>query len=385
MKTAILRAPVLSMSGYGTHSRQIFKWLQTKDVEIKSQVVSWGITPWLINSDGLNGLVGEIMSTCSPLNCLPDFSFQVQLPNEWDPKLAKYNVGITAAVETTICNPQWIDACNAMDKVIVPSKFSKSCLQNSGKISTEIEVVPESFYDCLLNKKNEKKLNLKFSTDFNFLMFGQITGANPFIDRKNTFFTIKWLCEEFSKNKDVGIIIKTNNGRNSSRDRAITLNMMKSLIREVRTGPYPKFYLLHGNLEPEEIQSVYQNPKIKALVTATRGEGYGLPILEAAATGLPVLATNWSGHLDFMNKGKFVSFNYDLQDVDPGRVDGKIFIPGAKWANVKEKDFKTKVKKFYELPSKPKEWANSLAKTIKSQYSQEKINEYYSEALSEIL
>lgn len=385
MKTVVLRAPVLTMSGYGTHSRQVFKWLKTQNFNIKTQPVYWGMTPWLVNPDGLNGLVGEIMSTCSPLNAQPDISFQVQLPNEWDPNLAKYNVGITAAVEATFCNPDWVKNCNSMNKIIVPSTFTKECLQNSGNITTNISVVPESFYDCLLDNKNEKKLDLDLSTDFNFLIFGQITGNDPFTDRKNTFFTIKWLCEEFSKNKDVGIIIKTNTGRNSSLDRKNTLNIMKMLLKEVRKGPYPKFYLLHGNLEPEEIQSVYQHEKVKALVSATRGEGYGLPILESAATGLPVLATNWSGHLDFMNKGKFVSFNYDLQEVPQGKADGKIFMPGSKWANVREKDFKSKVRKFYEMPSKPKEWANSLSETIKKEYSQKTINNLYTENLKTLL
>lgn len=385
MKTVVLRAPVLTMSGYGTHSRQVFKWLKTKDVNIKTQPVYWGLTPWLVNPESLNGLVGEIMKTCSPVASQPDVSFQVQLPNEWDPNLAKYNVGITAAVEATFCNPAWVSACNKMDKIIVPSKFTKQCLQNSGKITTEIDVVPESFYDCLLSEEDNKKIDIKFSTDFNFLIFGQITGADAFTDRKNTFFTIKWLCEEFSKNKDVGIIIKTNLGRNSSLDRKNTLNVMRQLLNEVRQGDFPKFYLLHGNLETEEIKSLYQHEKVKALVTATRGEGYGLPLLEASAAELPVLATDWSGHLDFLGKGKFISFNYDLQEVPQGKVDGKIFMPGSKWANVREKDFKKKVRKFYEMPSKPKEWAKDLSKIIKKDFSQQKINELYSESLKNLL
>ena len=49
---------------------------------------------------------------------------QLQLPDEWDSNLAKKNIGVSAFVETDRCNPQWIDKCNEMDAVIVPSKFT---------------------------------------------------------------------------------------------------------------------------------------------------------------------------------------------------------------------------------------------------------------------
>jgi hypothetical protein len=385
MKQVLIRGPLLSMSGYGTHSRQIFRWLESQDVKITSQVTPWGMTPWHLDDKAQDGLIGRIMATAAPFSSTFDVSFQIQLPNEWDPDLASFNVGITAAVETDRCNPAWIQACNKMNKVIVPSTFTKSCLENTGKLSCEIEVIPEAFYDCLLDESNEVKLDLDLSTEFNFLIFGQITGHNPLSDRKNTFFMIKWLCEEFTNNQDVGIVIKTNHGKNSANDRMITSNMLDKLLHEVRQGPYPRIYLLHGALEQEEIQSVYQNPKIKALVAATRGEGYGLPLLEASAAGLPVMATNWSGHLDFMKNGKFVAFDYELEPVHESRIDGQIFMPGTKWAMVKEDDFKKRVRKFYTSPHKPEEWAKELSSEIRKTYSQSCINDLYSQSFNGIL
>tara|TARA_E500000331_G_C17248179_1_gene709958 strand:+ start:156 stop:1319 length:1164 start_codon:yes stop_codon:yes gene_type:complete len=386
MKTVLLRGPLLSMSGYGTHSRQVFRWLKTQNVNVKTQILPWGITPWYINADSLGGLIGEIMDASGPMPSRPDVSFQVQLPNEWDPNLANFNVGITAAVETDKCNPEWISRCNLMHHVVVPSNHTKNVLQSSGNITSNLTVIPESFYDCILNNDDEENnLELNFSTDFNFLIFGQITGSDPFTDRKNTFFLIKWLCEEFKNDSEVGIVIKTNCGRNTSRDRENTTAMLEKLISEIRPGPFPRVYLLHGSLDPEEIKSIYKNPKIKALVSATRGEGYGLPLLESAACGLPVLATNWSGHLDFMNLGKFISFDYDLKPVAQQKIDGEIFIPGTRWAEVREADFKSKVRKFYKAPYKPKEWAEELSEKLKKEFSQNSINLKYSSVFSEIL
>ncbi len=384
-KTVVIRGPLLTMSGYGTHSRQIFSWLKTKDVKIHSQILSWGITPWYVNADKLDGLVGEIMDTASEPQSRPDFSFQIQLPNEWDPNLAKYNVGITAAVETDKCNPEWIQHCNKMSLVVVPSKHIKKTLENSGNLKTRVEVIPEAFYDCLLESKNEKNLNLNLNTTFNFLIFGQLTGFDSDTDRKNTYNTVRWLCEEFKNEKDVGIVIKTNHGRNTISDREVCSKLFSNIVSQIRKGPYPKLYLLHGSLEPEEIQSVYQNPKIKAIVSATRGEGWGLPLLEAAATGLPVIATNWSGHLDFLNKGKFISLEYDLKPIANARIDNRIFMQGSKWAEVREKDFKKKLRKFYESSSTPKEWAEALSEKIKNSFSQKAVNENYNKCFSGLL
>jgi glycosyltransferase involved in cell wall biosynthesis len=120
-------------------------------------------------------------------------------------------------------------------------------------------------------------------------------------------------------------------------------------------------------------------------VTATRGEGYGLPILESAASDLPVIATGWSGHTDFLSEGKYIPLDYTLTQIHASRADGKIFVPGAKWAEVSEDDFKKKVKKFRNSNTIPVEWAKELGKKIRQNYSQEAIQTIYDEKLGGLL
>lgn len=383
MKTVLFRGPTLTQSGYGHHARQVARYLlQRHDIDVKFATTPWGDTPWILDAESCNGLTGEIMKRSTKPDAKYDATIQLQLPNEWDPSLGTKNVGITAAVETDRCHPSWIAACNAMDVVIVPSQHAKASLTNTGSITKPLLVVPESYCDEI---GTCQPLETTFQTSFNFLLFGQLTGNNPNNDRKNLFYTIKWLCETFKDDPDVGIVIKTNAGRNSKIDRNIVLNVMKTLLAEVRKTPNPKVYLLHGDMSENDVAGLYQHPSIKALVALSRGEGYGLPILEAAASGLPVIATNWSGYLDFMKNGKFISIHHQLSEIHPSRVDDKIFVRGARWANPSEEDFKKRITKFRSSPTIPREWAAELQTKIRDQYSFERICKHYDSALEGVL
>mgnify|MGYP002021956933 CR=1 FL=1 len=384
MKNVVIRGPLMNSAGYGVHARQIFSYIKDKGHNIHSQVTPWGICPFYIDEKYENGLLGDIIKSCN--NDLPNFdvSFQVQLPSEWDHSLAAYNVGVTAGVETSKCSKAWVDCINKMDLVIVPSNHTKKTLESSGNITTKIEIVPEYIQPSILEKELEP-MNLDLKTNFNFLMFGLITGQTPDTDRKNTFYGIKWLCDAFKDDPDVGIVIKTNLGRMSVIDRKDTLIVLRKLLSEVRTGDYPKFYLSHGMMTTEELSAFYRSPDLQVLVSFTRGEGYGLPLLEAASSALPVMATGWSGHMDFLGNIKFSSFNYDLIDVHPDRIDNDIFVQGSKWAHPQEDDVKKKllkIKKSYQIPT---EWAKNGSKYINANFNQAKIYEKYDDVLSRVL
>jgi glycosyltransferase involved in cell wall biosynthesis len=376
-KNVVIRAPLLSQSGYGVHSRQIAKYLFSReDFVTTSQIVNWGNTPWLLNHDYEDGLIGKILESSTTNRDSFDISFQVQLPNEWDTSAAKFNIGVTALVETDKCNPVWIEKINKMDLVVVPSQFVKKTIYDTGvEVTTKIIVIGESYHESI--DKELINIDLDIDTKFNFLVFGQFTGSLPTTDRKNLFNTIKWLCEEFKDNKDVGIVLKTNSSRSTKIDKGITTNLVKKLINEVRVGQYPKIHLLHGNMSSTEVASLYKHKNINALISATRGEGFGLPLLEAAASSLPIIATNWSGHLDFLNLGSFIKLDYELKEVDKRKIDNNIFVPGLKWAEVNEKDFKKKSKDFYKNRKGVQSKSNKLAEKIKQNYSFEAISEHY--------
>ncbi len=381
----ILRAPLLSISGYGVHSRQVFKWLESrKDINLYTQVVQWGNTSWMINSEAEGGIVKRVMDLSRPHEAKADMSFQVQLPDEWESDLAKVNVGVSAVIETDRCNPQWIECMNKMDAVIVPSTHVRDIILNTGNVTTKLFVVPEWYHEEI-DGKEESKLDIELETDFNFLTVAQFTGSDPDTDRKNLLTTIKWFCEAFQDDQNVGLVLKTNFGRGTRIDRQITKNKIRQVISEVRKGQFPKIHLIHGNLTPNEIISLYRHPKVKCFLSLTRGEGFGLPILESAACSLPVMTTNWSAHLDFLNLGKFIPIDYKLITVPENKCDDRIFLQGMKWAEPSETDFKKKILKLRDKYNMPKQWADDLSIRVRKQFNSKTIMSQYDEVLDLIL
>lgn len=390
VKRVKLAAEIFSQSGYGIHSRQLARWLMGKhtagQIELFLEPLNWGDTPWYIGADCLDGLVGRMQSLCVPCKD-PDVTVQLRLPNEWNVREGKVRIGLTAGVETDKCNPEWVSACNMMTEVVVPSNHTLQTLSNSGTLTSPISVIPESYEEDLLSADGDHSRMSRFIDNlppFNFLVFGQITGdANT--DRKNTFKTLKILSETFKGDKDVGIVLKTNMGRGTLIDRANTRAVLNQWLSTFRAPKMPKIFLLHGDIPTSDLGYLYSHEKIKSLVTLTRGEGWGLPILEAAVCGLPVIATDWSGHLDFMNKGKFVKLQHTLREVHPSRVDGKLFVKGAKWAEVNDDDVKRKLSKFRDSSSMPRVWASELSTVLKCDYSRESVEKIYDSTLGKYL
>lgn len=384
MKKVVLSAPLLTQSGYGVHALQIFRYLLTvPNIDLKVDCVQWGDTDWIVDENRENGLIKEVLKRASTHSSPPDVSIQLKLPNEWVPVPGAINIGMSAVVESDKCNPSWVQACNQMTMVIVPSEHAKQCLQNSGMVLVPIHVIPESFIDTIAT--DFTPTSFEFSTPFNFLMFGQITGNNSENDRKNTFNTLKILCETFKDDKDVGVILKTNMGNNSHVDRYRTNSLLDTVIKQCRKSDFPKIHVIHGDLTDIDVASLYVHPSVKALVSLTHGEGFGLPILEASASGLPVIATGWSGHMDYLKKGKFMNVSYTLGEVHPSRIDGAIFLPGVRWAYPDENVTKKHLTKFRNEPQIPQQWAKDLQSKILQSHNLNSICEAYASVIGESL
>jgi len=98
----------------------------------------------------------------------------------------------------------------------------------------------------------------------------------------------------------------------------------------------PNVYLIHGDFSKEEMNDLYNHPKIKSLISFTHGEGFGRPLLEATMVGLPIIASAWSGQIDFLSEENHILVGGKLDKVPKSMVWQDIIIPDSQWFYVDE-------------------------------------------------
>jgi glycosyltransferase involved in cell wall biosynthesis len=132
-----------------------------------------------------------------------------------------------------------------------------------------------------------------------------------------------------------------------------------------------------------EIHSLYKHPKVSAMVALPHGEGFGLPIFEAAYSGIPVVATGWSGHLDFLvdasGKDQFYNVAFDINQVQAEVVWENVLIKESRWAYPREGSAKEQMRKCYEEKKDSSEYALEL----KERFSKEKMYARFVELMVE--
>jgi|688.fasta_scaffold402585_1 glycosyltransferase involved in cell wall biosynthesis len=342
--TILFRGPVKTRSGYGSHSRDLLEALYQMNLfDIRIDSCMWGNTPMTaLESDNTfhKWIEGNIVSK---FDGLPDIYIQVTVPNEFK-RFGKFNIGITAGIETTVAPKDWVDGCNQMDLIIATSNFSKDILSstvydernkttndliNQYKITKPIEVLFEGVDTKIYNDKINPEFKLDIKEDFAYLFVGHWLKGNIGQDRKDVGMLIKCFVESFKDYKDSpALVLKTSSSNFSVKERESFIKKIKDIVGEISNPP--SIYLLFGDLSNKEMNDLYNHPKIKSMISITKGEGFGRPLLEFTMTGKPVIASNWSGHKDFLPLDKSVMIGGKLTDVDDSSID-QFIIKGSKW------------------------------------------------------
>ena len=352
--TLAISCPIDTYSGYGARSRDLVQAIiDTDKYDVKILPQKWGNTRWgYLKDHNDTSLSPRIIKR---LTTQPDIWIQVSIPNEFQ-KVGKFNIGVTAGIETTICHPEWIEGLNRMDLVLASSKhtvevFGKSSFdmkdEKTGQVkelslSTNVEVLFEGadltkyFPNMPPFDIDPELTSLKNNLDnipesFCFLTTGHWMQGEFGEDRKNIGFTIKTFLETFKNKKNApALVMKCHSVTTAIMDNERILDKIDSIRKSVK-GRLPNIYLIHGEVSDAGINLIYNHSKIKAFVSHTKGEGFGRPFLEFSLSNKPIIASYWSGHTDFLDK-QFVRFvNGSLKNVHESAVVKDIILKEAQW------------------------------------------------------
>ena len=399
--TFVISAPVDTYSGYGARSRDFVKALIESDkYDIKILSQRWGDTRkgFLQDFPEWNFMSEYIIPN---LTAKPDIWCQVTVPNEFQP-VGNYNIGLTAGIETTACAPEWINGCNRMDLILTSSQHSKKVFEHTKyqtkdnqtgqesviELTTPVEVLFEGanldVYKGIKEFTNKELFDYiqDIPEKFAYLFVGHWLQGALGHDRKNVGLLVKAFYEVFkNKSNAPALILKTSCGKGSLMDKREVLKRIIAIRKSIPSEKLPNVYLVHGDLSDSEVNELYNHPKIKAMVSPTKGEGFGRPLLEFALTGKPVMATAWSGHTDFLNPKLSPLMGGKLNDLHESSVQEGILIKESQWFDVDHGHlghFLNDVKKNY------KKW-NQKGKTLSSRLKKNFSYEAMKDKLIEIL
>jgi hypothetical protein len=402
----LVTAPVGTRSGYGSHSRDIVRSLIAMDkFDVRVWPVRWGSTPQnALSEDNPNDvpIIKRLLDNPN-MDRQPDIHFHIVVPNEFS-TVAKYNIGITAGLEVTVCPPEWIEGLNRMNLNIVPANFIKESLskivfdkhdQNTKqkvgtiKCETPIEVLFEGADTEIYKPTKEFSKDLVdelkgIKEDFCFLFVGHWLQGGLGHDRKDLGMLIKTFLETFkNQKKQPALILKTSGATPCILDREDIFKKINE-IRNTTNGKLPNIYMLHGDLRDEEMNGLYNHPKVKAHVSFTHGEGFGRPLLEASLSEKPVIAPNWSGHVDFLNKDAIL-LPGSLNEVKPESLMKGMHVKETQWFTVNYNYASKMLKDVFDNYSKYTVKGKKLAIVNSTKFSLDAMTKKFEEILDRYL
>ena len=393
----VISAPCETFSGYGARSRDIaLSIIKSEKYDVKILSQRWGSTPYgfLKDSNPDHKLIKDCILAVPQLPKQPDVWIQITVPNEMQ-RIGKFNILITAGIETTICDPSWIEGCNNADLVLVSSEHAKTVFQNSKfekrnsqtqqiesivELKTSVEVLFEGVNTDIYNKIDKfNNIDLyefinEIPEDYAFLYLGHWLQGDLNEDRKNVSGLLRIFLETFrGKIKPPALILKTQSATPSIMDRDEMLDKIRA-IQQYIGGDLPPVYLLHGEFSDEDINELYNHPKIKTFVSFTKGEGYGRPLLEFTTSQKPVIAPNWSGHVDFLSELSTLLPGM-LTPIHPSAVIQNMILPESAWFTVNDKEASKTLEDVFKNYKKYTDKAKRQAHHSKTKFSLEKMSE----------
>jgi len=398
----VISCPFDTYSGYGARSRDLVKAIiETNKYEVMLLSQRWGNTPFgFCDHNPEWGFLKNHMLASPQLPKQPEIWMQITVPNEFQP-VGKFNIGATAGIESTICPPEWIDGVNRMDLTLVSSNHTKKVFEESKfelknketniterkiELTKPVEVLFEGA-DLNIYKVLDTpcSLDIQIKEKFAYLFVGHWMAGDMGEDRKNVGLLVKAFLETFkNKMNKPALILKTSQVSSSYYDREEILKKIKQIAKTVNSNNLPNIYLLHGDFSDKEMNEIYNHSKVKAMISLTKGEGYGRPLLEFTLSKKPLIATGWSGHLDFLDPKLTNLVGGQLTNVHLS-TQNQFLLPEAMWFSPDLPQVGFYLKDVFENYKNYTDKAKRQAFKSKNEFSYDKMKETVDNILTKAL
>ena len=300
-------------SGYAVSAKNMMLGLDDLNVDVRYKYVYGKGTPFPVTEPPVSDNYRiNIIHSRKFLNNIPQIVYgqgDVFYKNS-----GEYKIGFTM-LETTGIPKEWVKQANTMDEVWVPSAFNVQTFKDCG-VKVPIYTIPLGIDPDFFNPHIKSYKKHDRYTFLSIFEWGE---------RKAPELLLRAFSKAFTKKDNVLLICKVFNN-----DGSISVEKEIEKLELPQNGP-EIIFLYNHRIADYQVPTLYRSAD--CFVLPTRGEGWGMPILEAMACGLPTIATNWSSQVDFMNNENA----YPLEIA--GLIDAKAKCPyydGFQWADPSE-------------------------------------------------
>lgn len=369
MKVAYL-GPLKDYSGYGEANRHAVAALYTAGVDVIGKLVSYS------QESADFGNIGALVNDL----CEKEGEYRIKIlhttPDQYQRYMepGKYHVG-HFFWETDKVPADFAAGLNLMDEIWTGSEANAEALRKGG-VTKQVHVFPQAI-------ETDREWPVKYEIpEFpakNFLFYSIF----EWTDRKNPEALLNAYWEEFEGQEDVGLVIKTYFRNFTMQNRHMIRREIEAMKAKSKVKKFPPVFLYMDLMDRQQITRLHRTGD--CYVSPHRGEGWGIPIVEAALAGNPVITTTYGGAAEWMVRhNAIIGLDYLLVPLKGMEHASKWYSPDQQWADPDYQALKVNMRLAFSDEKIQEKFGSAGKKYVLDNFNLKTVGDMMSKRLTEI-